>query len=36
MACTCKPKRKSPMTVKVRAYKRKTGSVKRHLRHTPR
>lgn len=36
MACTCKLKRNSRMTVKVKAYKRKTGSVKGHLRHKPR
>lgn len=36
MACTCKPKRSGPMTVKVKAHKRDGVKVKSHRRHTPR
>lgn len=36
MAETCRPKRREPMTVKVKAYKRDGKPVKAHRRHTPR
>lgn len=34
--CKCKPKRRGPMTVSVKRYKRSNGTpVKRHKRHKP-
>ena len=33
--CQCKPKRRGPMTVKVKRHKRNGSNVKGHRRHKP-